>query len=360
MKLVNENEYGAYLGVKPEFLDEFNLLESNPNFDVYDSKDRNNRLITAKSSRLPDDNDFNTGRYGINYHRAKPEYEEAVRYEDGLTHTSDTRHLLNDMAFVASNKEEYNKKATVWDDFYSFIWGKRPLTIWATPHSGVIKRPPDYLFPWPKLETDAYVAGIAAVCALNNNSKPSQRTMVSIHSHNWLGAILNVGGFGIIDESKLAETAQKIESKYHDKVQFLATDCKNRFSYIAMRWLKYIIESKNTLNPDELATKSTCEQSVVSLIIKSLNLYGKKITKFTITEFDESIKSLNTTAQQVMSYNYIYSGKHISELIGLSERINKGQLDSAVQIECSKIYLERAPELISNIILDIRKYLFDR
>jgi hypothetical protein len=37
MKLVAENTYGAYIGATPAFLQEFKIIESNPNFDVFDS-----------------------------------------------------------------------------------------------------------------------------------------------------------------------------------------------------------------------------------------------------------------------------------------------------------------------------------
>lgn len=38
MKLVDEDEHGAYQGVRADFLKEFMLKESNPNFEVYDSE----------------------------------------------------------------------------------------------------------------------------------------------------------------------------------------------------------------------------------------------------------------------------------------------------------------------------------
>jgi hypothetical protein len=358
MKLVNEDKDGAYSGVTKEFLKNFRLKESNPNFDVYDSKDSNNRVIFTWCSRLPDDNDLNAGRYGINFHRAKPDYDEAVSYKDGLTQASDNRHVLNDMAFVASNRNEYDKKAAAWDLFYSFIWGKEPLTIFVTPHSGKIKRPPDDLFPWPTLEMDAYVSGAAAACALKNSAS-RQRTMMSIHSYNWLGAALDVGGFGIIDKSRLDNAAQKIEAKFHDKIQFLAGECINRFSFVALRWLNHILDTKKTLNPEKLINKSAVDRVAVNNIIKSLNLYGRKIEEFTLAEFEASIKSLKDTALQVISCNYIYSGEHVGELIKIKDKIDGGLMDSAVQIECSKLCLEKAPELISDIILDIKRELFE-
>ncbi len=73
MKLVDEDEYGAYRGVNAEFLTRFVSKASNPNFDVYDSQDSRRGFIAVKSSRLPDDQVLAEGRHGIDFNRAKPE-----------------------------------------------------------------------------------------------------------------------------------------------------------------------------------------------------------------------------------------------------------------------------------------------
>jgi hypothetical protein len=358
MKLVNEDKNGAYLGVTQEFLKKFISRESNPNFDVFDSRDGFNRLVFAKSSRLPDDNCFSTGRYAINYHRQKPDYDEAFKQKEGMKNVKNTRHLLNDLAFVAATPEEYGEKAAAWDRFYSYIWGAEPMTVWVTPHSGAITRPPDYLIPWPQQEADAYVAGVAALCALNNTGNPTQRIMMSIHSHNWLGAVLDVGNFGIVDEAKLDAVLQIINSRYHDGVQSLAGECRNRFRDIAMDWVNYVMGTKNTLNPRELNGISTHDEGIIKLIIKSLKLYGGEITRFTANEFDEAIDKLTGTTLQAMSVNHLFSGQHICGLIGLREKIRAGQMGTASQVECSKLYLEKAPGLVSAVILDVKKELF--
>jgi tRNA pseudouridine55 synthase len=355
---VIEDKNGAYKGVRPEFLKQFVCRENNPNFEAYDTLDGKNRFIAAKCCRLPDDEDINTSRYGINFHRAKPDYEEALRYHGGMKNYADTRHLLSDMAFTASTRKEYDKKAAAWDAFYGQIWGGEPLMLWVTPHSGAATRPPDYLLPWPELEPDARVAGVAAACALSNSTPPGGRFMTSIHSHNWLGAVLDVGRFGNIDEEKLAETQRKIETAYHDKIQFLAADAKNKFAFISMRWLNYILETKKTLNPHELAGVSTHDEGLVWLILKSLELYGHILRTFTLLEFEEAIKSLDTVPLQAMSCGNLFPGKVISRLIELPKMIEQKQMSAAVQIECNKVYLKKAPELITEMILAITQDLF--
>jgi hypothetical protein len=357
MPLVKEDENGAYLEATPALLKKFTTRESNPNFDVFDSADGYNRLIIARSSRLPDDDDLITGRYGINFHRALPSYKEALRYKTGIPYALETRQI-NDLAFGADSQEEYDRKAAVWNHFYTFIWDLNPQTLWITPHSGSIARPPDEIIPWPYLEMDAYVAEIAALCALNNGNKPSKRIMISLHSHNWLGAVLDLGGFGILGDQQLAGVAKKIEAKYHHKVQSLAEECKKDFSILAMKWLTHIKNIRGTLIPEDLKEKYALDRSVVLNITRSLQLYGKEIQEFQLAEFQTAIDSLRGTELKVVSYNHLFAARHIADLIKIHNKIESALLSSALQIECLKLYLKKEPELISNIILDVKKELF--
>ncbi|MGD0780307.1 MAG: hypothetical protein ABR954_05970 [Dehalococcoidales bacterium] len=358
MKLVYEDKDGAYSGGSPEFLKKFISKENNPNFEVYDSRDNNNRFIAVRSSRLPDDQDLTTNRYGINFHRAKPELQEALQYGEELPYAMASTKWLANTAFAATTEEEYGKKSSVWEHFYSYIWGLTPQTIWVTPHSGSVARVPDEILPYPKVEMDSFTAGIAASCAFNDRSKALKRIMISIHSHSWLGAILDLGGFGIIGDQQLALVAKKIEGKYHERAQILADEYKHDFFLTATRWLEHINNKKGTLNPEELSQTSTTFRYLVGNIVKGLRLYGQEINEFTFTEFKEAIKNLSKIEVPVISSNYLFSAKHVGKLLRLSEKIGHGQLHSALQIECLKTYLARDPELIANIILDIKNELF--
>jgi hypothetical protein len=359
MKLVNEDEHGAYLGVNAAFLKEFVPKESNPNFEVFDSQDNQNRFIVVKSSRLPDDEDLVKGRYGIDFHRAKPELQEALKYGAELPHALESMKWLANMAFAAFTKEEYDRKSSVWENFYSYIWGLTPKIIWVAPHSGSITRVPDDIIPYPKDEMDSFTAGVAALCALNDRNKASKRVMISIHGFGYLAAILDLGGFGIIDEGKLAAVAKKIENKYHERAQILADEYKQDFFLRATRGLKHIKSKRGTLNPEELNLTLTPAGQRVELIVKGLRLYGQKIREFTPAEFKEAIHSLNKVEVQVVSSNYLFPARLVGKLLRLSEKIGHGLLHSALQIECSKLYLAKEPELITNMILDIKNELFD-
>jgi hypothetical protein len=359
MKLVYEDEHGAYLGVNAEFLKEFVPKESNPNFEVFDSQDNRRRFIAVKSSRLPDDQDLAKGRYGIDFHRAKPELKETLQYGDELPHALESMRWLNNMAFAASTKEEYDRKSSVWEHFYSYIWGLTLQTIWVSPHSGRVNRIPDDILPYPELVMDAFAAGVAASCAFNDRNRASKRLMISIHSSSFILTVLELGGGGIIDEEKLASVAKKMEMKYHERAQIPADEHKQIFFLTATRWLEHINKKRGTLKPEELSHTSTTDRRRVELIVKGLRLYGQEIREFTPEEFKESMHSLNKMEVPVISSNYLFSGRYVGKTLGLSEKIGQRLLHSALQIECSKLYLAKEPELMTNIILDIKNELFD-
>ena len=359
MKLVYEDERGAYLGVNAGFLQGFVPKECNPNFEVFDSRDNHSRFIAVKSSRIPDDEDLEAGRYGIDFHRANPELKEALQFGDELPQALESTKWLANIAFASVTKEEYESKSSVWESFYSYIWGLKPKTVWVSPHSGSITRIPDDILPYPKDEMDSFTAGVAALCAFNDRNRALKRIMISIHGFGYLAAILDLGGFGIVDEEKLATVAKKTEMKYHERAQILADEYKQDFFLRATRGLEHIDNKKGTLNPDELNLTSTTAGHRVGFIIKGLRLYRQEIREFTLEEFKEAIKSLNKAEVQVISNNYLFPGRQVGKLLGLSEKIGHGLLHSALQIECSRLYLRKEPELITNMILDIKNELFD-
>src|SRR4030043_1694423 len=359
MKLVYEDEHGAYRGVRTEFLKKFVLKESNPNFEVYDARDNNNRFIAAKCSRIPDDEDLAAGRYGIDFNRAKPTFQEALRYKVVLPRALESLQWISNMAFAAATRQEYNRKSSVWESFYSYIWGSELKIIWVTPHSGDVTRPPDDLLPYPKTHIDSFTAGVPALCAFNNNNKAAKRVMIAIHSPNLFLTTFDIGDFGIVNEKELTIAAKKLERKYHERAQILADELKQTFSFEAMRWLKYIYKTRGTLDPKRLNRVSTADRRRGEQIVKELKLYGQEIGEFKKEKFNKAIRNLKETEVPVIACNYLFPSRHVSRLLKVSENIGQGLLHSALNIECSKVYLAREPELISDIVLDIKKELFD-
>ncbi|MDI6807106.1 MAG: hypothetical protein QMD14_04865 [Candidatus Aenigmarchaeota archaeon] len=357
--LVYENKNGAYENPLLFLFDEFVIKESNSNFDVFDSKDESKRLIFARCSRLADDEDLMKGRYGIDFYRGKPTCEEALSYAENLPSALKNREeYTGNFAFAAKSKEEYERKARIWEEFYSYIFDFRPMTIYVTPHSGSITREPDDIIPDPVDELDSWAAGVASLCAIKDKRR-QKRIMISVHSSGYLGAVIDLGSLGILDEEKLKLVASEVEKKYYERVHPLAPEYKSNFFTRVMKKLQATQEKRGTLNPEELQTISTDDKFYVDNTIKWLARYGEHIEQHTLDEYETKISNtLNKSDVEVLTVDSVFSGKRPARLLKLEEKIKDGLLNSAIQIECSKFYSEREPELMSDIILDVFERYF--
>jgi hypothetical protein len=354
MKLVYEDKYGAYLGVRPEFLERFKLREQNPNFEVYDAAEGYSRVIAVKSSRMPDDEDIEKGKYGIDFNRAKPSLKEALQYEQELPQGYK---WINSTAFAAATKEEYENKSRTWDNFYSCIWDKTPQTVWVAPHSGSVDRLPDDVLRFPKLMIDNFTAGAAALCAFKERNQPSKRIMMAVHSTGHLGAVINLGDFGILSPEKIKAVSEKLELKYRHRAQVLANEFKRDFGARTMAILQSIIEKRRSLIPEELVRVSD-DYLTVRFYEKGLRFYGQEIKEYTPGEFRRAIENLGKIHVPVISVNLFYTGRNVAKSLKLSEKTKQGLMDSALVIEGARLYMAKDPELVSDIILDVKGELF--
>ena len=173
--MIIENHAGAYIAPKPEIFCRYQLTNTNAHFDVLENE--RTRLILAKCSRLPDDEDAAAGRYGIDFHRALPPFTgesgftcdwgdgpipvNALNFARFLPRTIRFRQFTANLAFAAHTREAYETKRHIYQDFYRQVYtAKQPLVV-ATPHSGPVHRSPDDYHPFPESEIDAWTAGVA-------------------------------------------------------------------------------------------------------------------------------------------------------------------------------------------------------
>jgi hypothetical protein len=187
----------------------FNIAQQvveSPNFDVFEGRGR--CLLLGKCSRLPDDEEPEAGRYGIDFHRALPPFQEAsgftcdwgqgpipvnaYTYACYLPKTLRFREFTANLAFAARNEEEYRAKRRVYEDFYRYLYESRCATVVATPHSGEVRRPPDRYHPFPQSETDAWTTRVAAQ-GLNGAPGEGPRLLISLHSTDYFGAFVGPG-----------------------------------------------------------------------------------------------------------------------------------------------------------------------
>ncbi len=351
MKLVYEDEYGAYSGARPEFLKKFTPIELNPNFEVYDSKDGSSRFIASKCSRVPYDEDIASSRYGIDLFRVKPALKKALEY--GALMPGGYK-WTDPIAFAARSEEEYAKKAAVWDSFNSFIWGKTPQTVWVAPHSGSTNCPPDEILYEPKMWLDNFTAGVTALCAFHAGRRVTKRNVVYIHRTNTFGAVLNLGGLGILDEAKLNAAAGKAERKYHQKAQILANGFKEDFIQKMRRLFKHILQNHDTLDPVKLNYNHSF---TISQFARGLKFYGQEIKEYTPEAFEKALENIGKMDMQVAN-TQLFPMTISGERLKLREKIAQGLLSSAFGVECANYYVAQDPKLVAEIILDLKNELF--
>lgn len=355
MKLVYEDKQGAYLGVRAEFLKKFVPVAVKPNFEVYDSKDGTDRFIASKSSRVVYDEDPAAGRFGIDFFRAKPALAKALEYGKVLPRGYRWNVAI---AFAARNKEEYAKKAAVWDSYNSFIWGKTPQTVWVAPHSGRVNLHPDEILYEPELWLDNFTAGVAALCAYQDNGKPVKRNVVFIHRTSTLGAVVNLGGLSIMDKARLNAAAAKAERKYHQKAQHLADDFKEDFRQMTSGLFQHLLARRGTLDPEKLLGAADDHGFTIRLIARGFKSYGQEIKEYTPQAFAKALNSLGKIDVQV-AHTQLSLMTQSGLNLKMPEKIKRGMLAVALGVEIARTYATRDTELVADIILDIKKELFD-
>lgn len=355
MRLVNEDEFGAYLGILPDSLRYFTPREINLNFEVYDTRDNHNRYIAALCSRIPYDEDRLFSKFGIDFNRALPDLDEALEY--GALLPAGYK-WLGEIAFAAHKETEYELKAEIWDRFYSFVYGREPQTVWVAPHSGSVNIKPDANLHTPKNWIDTRTAGAAAMCAVADKTKPAARNAVFIHTTAILSAVLNLGDMGVMDEARLDAVAAKVEKKFHTRVQEQASGYKETFINMTLKAFNHIYNRRGTLDPAELERISHDDFFGVSQVIRGLKMYGQEITEYTFEGFKQALESLgriDLKAVDTSMFPMVKAGEYLK----LSGNMEKGLISSVFSSECSRFYLFYDPELIAEMLLTVKHELWD-
>ncbi len=182
--------------------------------------------------------------------------------------------------------------------------------------------------------------------------------MVAIHSTSQLAAILNLGDFGVVEQKKMDIVAKKIENKYHEKAQVLADEFKQDFCSKTIKILEHIKKQRGTLNPEKLNRITNDDSFRVRTYAKCLKLYGQEIKAFTFTKFREALENIKRIEVPVILNNFIYPARGTGKRLKLSEKIDQGLLHSALNVEGARLYLDKDPELVADIILDVKNELF--
>jgi hypothetical protein len=362
--MILENQSGAYLAPKPEILRHYHLLESNANFDVFDKKDL--RLILAKCSRLPDDEDLVTGRFGIDFHRALPpftgESNFTCNWGDGpipvnahnfarfLPRTIRFRQFTANLAFAADALETYETKSQVYKSFYRMVYDAGQPLVVATPHSGMVHRLPDEYHPFPESEIDAWTAGVAVRLA-SPALRTNRRLFLSLHSTDYFGALMDIGDFGLPVNRILPKIIHNLNMEFAGLLSAIQPLYRNHIISYTRRRLEWKQNRWGTLDPERLTNVSTASRFEVMMLDKVIGDFIQPNERFTFAGFCRGLEAYwGLDARVNISLNHVFSGRKTARLLNLAENLDNAGFHSAVQVECSRFLARHHPETAAAII----------
>jgi hypothetical protein len=361
--LVRETEQGAYLGPGPELEAAAVTVASTPHFDVFDWGCR--RLILGKCSRLPDDEDQVAGRYGIDFHRALPPFQgssgfwcdwgtglievNAYSYARHLPRTLQFREFTANLAFAASTEEAYQAKCQVYQDFYSYLFNSDSRIILASPHSGEVRRPPDRYHPFPQSEIDGWTARVMARCQ-NPDHQGKKRVLISLHSTDYFGALMDIGDFGLPQNRVLTRIVEQLQEDFSASLSPLLTGYRDYIIPYTRSRLEWFAENWGTLDPERLAKKSTAARFEVVSLLK-ITGQPEPRGRIGLSEMDQALQNYwDRPPQQFLALNGVFSGRKTAQLLNLKVKLEQAGIDYAVQVECSRFLARYNPDLAARLI----------
>ncbi len=369
--MVQESTAGAYLGPGLELGRSARHLVDTPNYDVFDGRGR--RLLLGKCSRLPDDEDPEAGRYGIDFHRALPPFREAsgftcdwgqgpipvnaYTYACYLPKTLRFREFTANLAFAARHEEEYQAKRRVYEDFYRHLYDSRCATVVATPHSGEVRRPPDRYHPFPQSETDAWTTRVAAHC-LNGAPGAGPRLLISLHSTDYFGAFVDLGDFGLPQNRVLPGIAAGLNQRFYRDLaahlpayrDYLVPYTLERLAWMEKRW--------GTLDPEALTTISTASRFEILSLMRVLGRWLPPTQTVTVDWLARGFEAfLASPPRELITLNRVFSGRKTAGLLNLGENLSRAGFATAVQVEGSRFLARHHPELIAAVLTALEQEL---
>ncbi len=372
--MIVENQAGAYLGPGPRLLSEYRLITTNPHFDVLDNDV--SRLVLAKCSRLPDDEDPAAGRYGIDFHRALPPFDgasgftcdwgdgpipvNALNFARFLPRTIRFRQFTANLAFAAATPASYDAKRQVYEDFYQQVYGASQPLVVTTPHSGPVYRPPDDYHPFPESEIDAWTAGVASRLGCLRLKK-IRRLLLSLHSTDYFGALMDIGDFGLAPNTILPEIIGQLNCEFSEDLAALSPSYRDHSIAYSQRRLQWKQNRWGTLNPDRLATISTASRFEVMMLDKLTGEFIRPEERFTYEGLRRGVEAYWAAGGQAdISLNGVFSGRKTAKLLNLEEKLPEAGFHTAIQVECSRFLARHFPETAAAIIARMLELLSER
>ncbi len=361
---VRESDRGAYLGPGPGLSGAACAVATGAHYDVFDWQ--GHRLILGKCSRLPDDEDLEAGCFGIDFHRALPAFASptevtcdlgagpvavnAFNYARYLPQTLRFREFTANLAFAARSWEEYQAKCRVYEEFYHHLYNSDCHTIMAAPHSGEIRRPPDIYQPFPQSEIDAWTARVVVRC-VGPVPAGRPRFLISLHSTDYFGALLDIGDFGLPQNRYLPQLIARLQERYAGVLDFALPAYWDYILPYTRARLEWLEQHWHTLDPGRLAALCTTARFEILRLLRVTENYVDPDPDLTLAALLRGLEqySLRPT-RPFLTLNGFFSGRKTARLLKLADRLEQAGIHTAVQVECSRFLARHYPDLTAALI----------
>jgi len=127
-----------------------------------------------------------------------------------------------------------------------------------------------------------------------------------------------------------------------------------------MALLAHIVRKHGTLEVDKLQQVSSEDRFRVQYVAKGLQLYGIAVSEQSLEGFRDALSRLSLKEAIGIRRDCPFSGRYVSKLLGLEDKVNSGLLDGAVQIEISRPYARAESSLIAQIVSELVDAYFFR
>jgi hypothetical protein len=369
--MVQENAAGAYLNPGVKLKARARQVVEDPNFDVFDGPGA--RLILGKCSRLPDDEDPEAGRYGIDFHRALPPFQEpsgficdwgagpisvnASTYAQYLPKTLRFREFTANLAFAAHTLEDYQVKSRVYQAFYHHLYQAPAATVIAAPHAGEVRRLPDRYHPFPQAETDAWTTRVAVQC-LGGDPGAGRRLLISLHSTDYFGVFMDLGDFGLPRNRVLPGLTARLNQRFAGELASLLPAYRDYLVPYTLERLRWMADRWGTLEPEALTTVSTASRFEILRLIGVLKPWLPPATRVTLAWLTRGLEAFFASPpRDLITLNKVFSGRKTASLLNLEANLRQAGFHTAVQVECSRFLARHHPGLAAAIISGLEQSL---
>jgi hypothetical protein len=180
---------------------------------------------------------------------------------------------------------------------------------------------------------------------------PSRKILVSLHSTDYFGSILDLGDFGLRQNARLSEVTEHLRRRFAGALEEVMPAYRRHIVPYTLARVEWFEQKFGTLDPRGLAKISTAAGFELRSIKKVLKWAGFQGETHTAAGLRQGLESFwHLTPQELITVNGIFSGRKTAGLLNLPENLSRAGFATAVQVECSRFLAQHHPDLAADLV----------